>query len=224
MGLTYCCPHPIGCRYGKHKVGVRQAGDIAYDNQRRGKDGESLSGSHVTLATYVEQLMQSDDGGQVFSELPYHLDKTLQEIPALKEDFDHLDHFDEPRFSWGKVERDAKALTYFGPAGSGVGIHEHTNAWNALVFGEKKWVLFPTMSFFGYQGGTMDTWFRERLPKYADVAYECVQQPGEVLYIPTDYLHMTLNLKASVGIAVEVGNDRDLFGKVTSTGAHAVHA
>ena len=34
---------------------------------------------------------------------------------------------------------------------------------------------------------------------------ECVQESGETLFIPSDYVHCLLNIEESVGIAIEIG-------------------
>eukprot|EP01048_Picozoa_sp_COSAG05_P015718 COSAG05_NODE_1930_length_3818_cov_2.245227_1_plen_116_part_00 len=41
-------------------------------------------------------------------------------------------------------------LFFIGAAGSGVGFHRHGHAWNAVVYGRKRWFLYPP-SFVGHQ-------------------------------------------------------------------------
>jgi hypothetical protein len=41
------------------------------------------------------------------------------------------------RFDWTKKERRKSALFFVGAKGSGVSFHEHTNAYNGLVYGRK---------------------------------------------------------------------------------------
>ena len=45
--------------------------------------------------------------------------------------------FDDHRFQYTAQQRRKAALFYLGPKGSGVSFHEHTNAWNGLVYGRK---------------------------------------------------------------------------------------
>ena len=54
----------------------------------------------------------------------------------------------------------------------------------------------------------------ERSPKKIDrgSVFECIQQPGEVLYVPTNWYHGVINLDASIGVAVEVGDYTELLG------------
>jgi hypothetical protein len=62
---------------------------------------------------------------------------------GFREDYIPPQHFESPNFAWNRTSRDGAALAYFGPAGSSVTLHEHTNAWNALVFGMKRWIMLP---------------------------------------------------------------------------------
>ena len=36
---------------------------------------------------------------------------------------------------------------------------------------------------------------------------ECVQLPGDIVYVPGGYEHAVLNLRASIGVAVQFGDD-----------------
>ena len=65
---------------------------------------------------------------------------------------------DTERFNYSESERQAAALFYLGPRGSGVNFHQHTNAWNALLFGAKRWFLFPPYTIFGPTALPMDEW------------------------------------------------------------------
>ena len=46
---------------------------------------------------------------------------------------------------------------------------------------------------------------------------ECVQRSGEVLFVPTNWYHGLLNLETSVGIAVEIGANNQLFEALLSS-------
>ena len=132
---------------------------------------------------------------------------------------------------WGR------ALFYVGPEGSGVNFHQHTNAWNALFFGRKRWFLFPPYAIFGptalpmretrtpdlntatplltrNASWSVEEWYRTFHPQLADAAVECVQEAGELLYVPTNWYHGILNLAPSVGIAVEIGANGRLLEKL----------
>ena len=61
--------------------------------------------------------------------------------------FAPLDLFeDEDLFPFDSDYRDERSLFYLGGPGTGVGMHSHTNAWNALVYGKKRWSVQPDVS------------------------------------------------------------------------------
>lgn len=100
--------------------------------------------------------------------------------------------------------------------GSGVQMHVHGPVWaegcvlmriavqltelsfkqNALVlFGLKRWILFPPEQKpeFNPDFSAMQ-WVINTLPTYNSTAIQCVLAPGELLWIPNDWWHLTLNI------------------------------
>ena len=54
-----------------------------------------------------------------------------------------------------------------------------------------------------------DTWLREVYPKVANTTaapFECVTGAGDLMYVPADWLHATVNLERSIGVAVNLEN------------------
>lgn len=98
---------------------------------------------------------------------------------------------------------------YMGVPGSGAPEHIHTDAVNALVYGRKRWFLKPP-EHASYSKLPPLAWFRSKEPhgyvnqKGRLPLYECVQQPGDVIFVPNGWGHQTLNIQTSIGSAFEL--------------------
>jgi hypothetical protein len=83
------------------------------------------------------------------------------------------------------------------------------SAWNALLYGRKRWFLFPPNADYGPQYTSMTKWLQDVYPalqsRRAGLNLECTQHAGEVLFVPEGWHHGVVNLENSVGMAVEVG-------------------
>ncbi len=110
-------------------------------------------------------------------------------------------------------------LTQFnlGPALTGAQPHFHGDAWNGLVYGRKQWFISrPSHAFFARSGQRVIDWLATP-PKLAELTARdsddgsalaasdllCVQEPGDIVYVPRLWGHAVLNLAQSVGAAVE---------------------
>ena len=126
---------------------------------------------------------------------------------------------------WNGMEWNGIASRRFslGPSGAGAYCHDHTNAWNALIYGRKRWFLYPPFGFYGPQVDraaaapmtphhhrdthrddtramtdstrrrrrrpypqhmAMGEWLRDVYPHLPTRPLECVQEAGEVLFVP----------------------------------------
>lgn len=72
---------------------------------------------------------------------------------------------------------------YLGPPQSGASMHFHTNAVNILMFGRKKWFLQPP-SDSSYSQDHFLIWNRSGRTKAAAQPWECMQDGGDILYVP----------------------------------------
>ena len=129
---------------------------------------------------------------------------------------------DVPRL---RTERSHFGL-FVGPRRSGISLHYHKAAWNALLFGRKLWVLSPprhsrfrrhefAAHSFEQRGWLEEAAQRARAnvrgaashPPAADelanatIRRYCVQREGDVIFVPAGWGHSTLNLEESVGVA-----------------------
>ena len=92
---------------------------------------------------------------------------------------------------------------YQGAAGTGAPMHLHTDAWNCLVYGEKRWFLMPPFQG-AYSAMPIRQWVDKQYPSMQ--VLECTQRSGDVLYVPKYWSHAVLNTRESIGIAREFLN------------------
>ena len=97
---------------------------------------------------------------------------------------------------------------------SGAPPHFHGDAFNALAYGLKRWFLWPPEKSF-YSSKSINDYRVKRgsknhnrknefvWPKAHGRPLECMQEPGDVLFVPQMWGHATYNVKASVGVAIE---------------------
>ena len=153
-------------------------------------------------------------------EQPFYLfDKEfVRKAPGLLADFWPPECFGEDLFAHlGEEARPDYRWLIAGPARSGSFFHKDpnaTSAWNAVVSGSKKWVLFPPevappgvhASADGADVATsvsLAEWF---LNFYAEARaseeppLECVVRAGEVIFVPSGWWHLVLNVEDSVAV------------------------
>ncbi len=149
----------------------------------------------------------------------YLFDKHFCETcPELAGQYSVPPHFPRDLFALlGEEERpDYRWLIMGGPC-SGSTFHidpNGTSAWNACLAGTKKWVLaprrtrlpgvFPDASF-GEVATTLSAveWFVDfyaQLREQGVPALECVQRPGDVIFVPHGWFHIVLNLESTVAL------------------------
>ena len=89
---------------------------------------------------------------------------------------------------------------FFGGDGSGATYHWHEAAFNILYVGVKEWKIAPPL----YRGTTGMT--AQRVAEVLDdaISLTCVQQPGDLFYIPNYWGHSTFNHGFTIGAAAIV--------------------
>jgi len=92
-----------------------------------------------------------------------------------------------------------------GGEGTGAPVHHHNTAWNAMMYGAKKWFLYPphdmimsNMQILEYIESDLKS-FEARGIK----PLTCVQTAGDVLIVPESWGHGVLNVQESVAVATE---------------------
>lgn len=90
---------------------------------------------------------------------------------------------------------------FFGSDGSGATLHWHAAAFNILYVGVKEWHITPPL-YRGFSGMTAQS-VKKRI---ADEPHsmKCTQMPGDLIYIPDHWGHMTINHGFGIGVAAIV--------------------
>ena len=118
---------------------------------------------------------------------------------------------------------------FAGGAYSGAPEHFHAHALNALVAGRKRWLLSPPPSA-AYSAtpaaSTLDAPGDASLAP-PGAAYQCVQDAGDLLYVPAGWGHAVLNLPQAdftSGVALEFHEKGDLTWSFEDRAADLVAA
>lgn len=116
-----------------------------------------------------------------------------------------LAHFVIPRvLDESKTEISTEKIQFYvGGALSGAPPHFHRTAWNALIYGRKRWFIFPPRDSFYSKVHVWDWWRYQYRNEAVKTAWECVQYPGDVIVLPDMWGHAVINLRESVGVASE---------------------
>ncbi|KAJ4762458.1 Bifunctional arginine demethylase and lysyl-hydroxylase JMJD6 [Rhynchospora pubera] len=192
---------------------------------------ETCSGTEFAVGPVkmpLEKYFQYSESVQ--EERPLYLfdPKFADKVTQLGSDFDVPVYFREDLFSVLGKERPDYRWIIMGPAGSGSSFHvdpNSTSAWNAVIKGSKKWILFPPevvppgvhpspdgaevacpvsiMEWFMNFYGSCRDW--EKRP------VECVCKAGEVIFVPNGWWHLVINLEESIAITQNYVSRRNLL-------------
>ena len=111
----------------------------------------------------------------------------------------------------------------------GLTFHHHGAAWNAVIFGKKRWIIYwededdPGMARRMALENVEDSW-RDILPTpewirrlYPDQwrtgvvrnrGMDCIQHAGTMMFVPKGWMHMVVNIGDTVSVISEVGLER----------------
>ncbi|XP_065539769.1 jmjC domain-containing protein 8 isoform X3 [Lathamus discolor] len=164
----------------------------------------------VPFTEYVEQLLEPQDPGRLGSDTLYFFgDNNLTEWGPLFQQY-VPPPFRIPGTSLAYSFGLAGGIRIAGQDGSGSGVpfHWHGPGFSEVIFGRKRWFLYPpekTPHF--HPNETTLAWLHHTYPTLppAERPLECTLRPGEVLYFPDRWWHATLNLDTSVFISTFLG-------------------
>ncbi|XP_015992183.2 jmjC domain-containing protein 8 isoform X2 [Rousettus aegyptiacus] len=146
---------------------------------------------------YVEQMLHPQDPTSLGNDTLYFFgDHNFTEWASL------FQHYSPPTFS---LLGTTPAYSFgIAGAGSGVPFHWHGPGFSEVIYGRKRWFLYPpekTPEF--HPNKTTLSWLQNIYPALTPSArpLECTIQAGEVLYFPDRWWHATLNLDTSVFIS-----------------------
>lgn len=166
---------------------------------------------------------------QAREERPLYLfdPKFGSKAPQLGQDYEVPKYFNEDLFGLLGDERPDYRWIIIGPAGSGSSFHidpNSTSAWNAVIKGRKKWILFPPdvvppgvhPSSDGAEVAcpvSIMEWFMNfynstKILKKRPI--ECVCKAGEVVFVPNGWWHLVINLEDSTAITQNFVSRRNL--------------
>ncbi|XP_010519983.1 PREDICTED: F-box protein At5g06550 isoform X2 [Tarenaya hassleriana] len=156
---------------------------------------------------------------RVREERPLYLfdPRFAEKVPTLGLEFDVPKYFREDLFNVLGKDRPDYRWIIIGPSGSGSSFHidpNSTSAWNAVITGSKKWILFPPDVvppgvhpspdgaevacpvsiiewFMNFYGATKN-WKKKPI--------ECICKAGEVIFVPNGWWHLVINLEESIAI------------------------
>ena len=90
---------------------------------------------------------------------------------------------------------------YLGPGLAGENIYFHKNSWSLLVYGQRRLFLVPPAKAF-YSKQLIWDWWKDYHGRSGDVL-ECVQYPGDLVFVPDMWAAGAINLRESVGLKSE---------------------
>ncbi|XP_040047027.2 jmjC domain-containing protein 8 [Gasterosteus aculeatus] len=155
----------------------------------------------VPLREYLDAWLRPQAADALGSETLYFFgDNNVTEWQRL------FDQYEFPPYVLPNTSR-AYSFGIAGP-GSGVPFHWHGPGFSEVVYGRKRWFLYPPdQEPHFHPNRTTLSWVTETYPHLpeGEAPLECTISPGEVLYFPDRWWHATLNLDTSVFISTFLG-------------------
>mmetsp|Transcript_61079 Transcript_61079/g.133756 ORF Transcript_61079/g.133756 Transcript_61079/m.133756 type:complete len:413 (-) Transcript_61079:43-1281(-) len=199
-------PMPLLERFGTTTVLTGRPRELVRDGQKKARQEERLQDYVASMpgSTYL-----FDDGSFLRSS---GLDRSWETAPGL----DALGTFNDwsnnkTSYLAGSTQPVKGPLVTFslGSTGQGVAFHIHGDSYNLHLHGRKQWAIYAPgkMPRTGFsRSETFEDWLRLRRqgPDFTQPEWECIQEAGEVLYIPEGFYHGTSCVEDCVGAVHQV--------------------
>lgn len=172
-----------------------------------------------TLKRYVKYMQNNRDESPLYLFDSHFAQKTTTTSPShssLADDYHVPECFDEDAFKILAEERPDHRWLIVGPARSGSTFHKDPNgtcAWNAVITGSKLWIMLPPDTpppgvYVSQDESevTAPLSIAEWLVTYHRAArstkgfMEGVCGPGEILYVPSGWWHLVVNLDECIAV------------------------
>ncbi|KAJ3136367.1 hypothetical protein HK100_001744 [Physocladia obscura] len=177
----------------------------------------------ISDATFVSNLATTKNIANIETEV---ISSFLESRPTreMLADYSPPKYFHDDLFQFTGSKRPPHRWVVIGPKRSGTGIHIDplgTSAWNTLIFGHKRWALFPPevpkhfVTLRGLPDHEAATWFAIVYPRLHDSStidatgrtlaerlgiINIIQRPGETMFVPGGWHHIVINLDFTVGV------------------------
>jgi len=180
----------------------------------------------MTMADFVTYMRRQHD------DKPIYLfdDGFAERAPELLKDYSIPEYFVEDFFACMDHRRPPWRWLVVGPQRSATPFHvdpRGTSAWNALLYGRKRWTLYPPhitppglRVMTDWKGYVEDTsalyptkWFAYVYPNLKEdmKPIEFVQEAGEMVFIPGGWWHQVLNLTETVSVTQNFVNESNFL-------------
>lgn len=182
-----------------------------------------LEARTMSLGEYYERFVRESADGQALYVFDRHSDlsaagyqvvadmvRAIMPVPSLIVDPEDAGGVESIHF-------------FLGRPGSGAPFHIHADAVNAVVAGSKRWFVYTPKRTL-YSRTPIQEWIDgdySRLSE-AEKPLECIQEAGDVVYVPLDWGHAVVNLEENTfGYSLELLNKRDTLARYRPTRAEA---
>ncbi|KAF2070518.1 hypothetical protein CYY_008166 [Polysphondylium violaceum] len=172
---------------------------------------------------YVDYMKAQND-----EEPLYVFDEAFGEkAEEMLTDYSVPKYFPEDLFEVSGKERPHFRWIVIGPPRSGAPWHidpAGTSAWNSLLTGRKRWLMYPPSftpigvgiddveeKFYGSPPSLL--WLLEVYPYLPpdQRPIECIQEPGETIFVPGGWWHMVLNMEESIAVTQNFCNSQNFM-------------